>query len=524
MKNRLLSGILTLVSLGLFALNADAQFSSGTGVSGDPYVITTAAQLNDVRNYPSSYFRLGNDIDLETWLTTNSPTAGWDPIGTAASYFSGNFDGNGYSINGLWIDRPTTNNIGLFGTVSGTVEIKNLGVNIATGKHIAGGDDVAGIVAYATNTVATTLKISNSYVSGTISGNKNVGAFIGYNNWAGATLENCYAKGSVTTTGDGCGGLIGNSWGGVKLVINKCYAYNQVSASASAGSGGGLLGGASASTASGINTTISNSFILNPTIDGKTANRIYGFIKSGAVINISNNYAFEESLVNGVTVSTGSANDINGLNKTAEELLQNNAQYSNLGWDFSAVWTLSNGTYPFPVLKTLALTNQPSALPTNLTYDVLLSASVGEGGGTITPASSSLTISGGVAGSQSFTITPDANYTVDKLLVNGVDKKNEISSGSYTLSNIINNQTLIVSFKTTTGLEFANADQLVVYPNPVKDILFVKGKEVTDKVLVYNSVGRIVLQSSDSQIDMSNLARGIYSVSINGKSVKIIKK
>ena len=56
------------------------QFAGGNGTVGNPYLISTAEQLNNIR-YPllGQHFRLINDIDLGVFLSDS--TAGWLPIG-----------------------------------------------------------------------------------------------------------------------------------------------------------------------------------------------------------------------------------------------------------------------------------------------------------------------------------------------------------------------------------------------------------------------------------------------------------
>jgi len=53
-------------------LAAKAQFAGGAGTSSDPYIITNAMQLSEVRNYLTSSFRLEADINAG---------AAWVPIG-----------------------------------------------------------------------------------------------------------------------------------------------------------------------------------------------------------------------------------------------------------------------------------------------------------------------------------------------------------------------------------------------------------------------------------------------------------
>jgi len=67
-----------------------------------------------------------------------------------------------------------------------------------------------------------------------------------------------------------------------------------------------------------------------------------------------------------------------------------------------------------------------------------------------------------------------------------------------------------------------------VYPNPVKNIINIK-KKSSDilSYIIYNIFGKVVLKgnikSSDYQIDISELSQGLYFLSINLQTFKIIK-
>ncbi len=70
--------LVVLLSLPLFPLKASA-FSSGNGTEGDPFIIMTAAHLNEIRDFPNAYFKLGADIDLD--VDPFNAGEGWVPIG-----------------------------------------------------------------------------------------------------------------------------------------------------------------------------------------------------------------------------------------------------------------------------------------------------------------------------------------------------------------------------------------------------------------------------------------------------------
>ena len=377
--NRMFIAVSVIACLNFFSFSAKAFSGTGSGTSVDPYLITSASQLNEVRNSLSSCYQLTADIDLTDWITTNSPTYGWLPIGSAGgagSYFAGTFDGNGHVITGLWITRTTPNpqyyRVGLFGTVGGTVTIKNLGVTVASGKSVSGDSYVGGIVGAVVD--GATLTMSSCYVQGNISTTSinastsfYAGGLIGgiyHPSTAIATsisVTNCYAGGgTVTSYGNGAGGLVGAVTGLITITIDKCYAANTIVNTDALNSASGILptaGQYGGSAVTGINVTISNCVAINPSITGKStlSDRIFSWASTGATITLSNNYALDAITVNGSTITSGTATNYNGLNKTASELITQ-ATYEALGWDFTSVWQMGSGTYTYPVLKNVKLT------------------------------------------------------------------------------------------------------------------------------------------------------------------------
>ena len=93
---------LLLLSLLLYGLRASAQFSgAGNGTEKDPYLVSNADELFEVRNDLDAYYKQICDIDLIDWLSDNSIKNGWIPIGSVENPFNGLYDGNGYVISNL---------------------------------------------------------------------------------------------------------------------------------------------------------------------------------------------------------------------------------------------------------------------------------------------------------------------------------------------------------------------------------------------------------------------------------------
>ncbi len=174
----------------------------GAGTAASPYEITDWHELNEVRDYLSSHFRLMNNLDKNSaGYNDYNDGVGWEPIGTSAFPFTGTFNGGGNTITDLFIDRPGANHVGLFGATGSYAGISNLGL---VDVDVTGGSHVAGLVGLSWAT------IGNSYVTGEVDGGSYVGGLAGGN---AGQITNSYATGRVTGTSSLVGGLAGYSIG-----------------------------------------------------------------------------------------------------------------------------------------------------------------------------------------------------------------------------------------------------------------------------------------------------------------------
>lgn len=165
----------------------------------------------EIRNWEHLYnirYKLDGDFTLETDLDRNSAgyedhvvaDQGWEPIGRVVEgffeSFTGTFDGQGYEISDLRIDRPTESYVGLFAFLGeeGSIENARLsnvsvigggglsrsgvgalvgmnGVPVShsyTGGNMNGEQDAGGL-------------IYDSHMTGSVRGNSRVGGLVGYN-------------------------------------------------------------------------------------------------------------------------------------------------------------------------------------------------------------------------------------------------------------------------------------------------------------------------------------------------------
>jgi len=80
-----------------------------------------------------------------------------------------------------------------------------------------------------------------------------------------------------------------------------------------------------------------------------------------------------------------------------------------------------------------------------------------------------------------------------------------------------------------TGIKNTEIQNLKIFPNPVKDELYITAKSLINKVEIYNVEGKMLMQENKfaEKMNVSSLAEGIYVVKVytNGKvaKIKIIK-
>ena len=74
------------------------------------------------------------------------------------------------------------------------------------------------------------------------------------------------------------------------------------------------------------------------------------------------------------------------------------------------------------------------------------------------------------------------------------------------------------------GVEEIDNEEVVIYPNPVDDIVMIEthGRASLQNVIIYDVNGRKVLSTSESQIDISNLPNGIYFIKLGEKISKLV--
>lgn len=217
-----------------------------TAVFQHGIAINSLADLAKIGNDPAypldGVYALVADIDASSTATWNDAGTdltvleGFKPIGDYNSRFTGIFDGNGHTIAGLVVNRPSTSYVGLFGGVGKSGLIRNLGMADAA---IAGSSCAGSLVGDNRGT------LSNCRVDAVVSSSP-AGGLVGRNHEG--TVSNCYAMGTVSGSYGSIGGLIGET---TFSTVSNCYAAVAVQGNYDVG---GLIG------RNVYNDTVSNSY------------------------------------------------------------------------------------------------------------------------------------------------------------------------------------------------------------------------------------------------------------------------
>lgn len=329
--------------------STENEFAGGDGTKDNPYLVSTKEHLNNVRKYPSAYFKLLNDIDI-------SSISNWEPIGNSYEKFTGNFDGSGHAVYGLKINVSEAEDIsyfGLFGYVKDGV-IKNLGVMNSEISVEASGSNydlsvyTGGIAGSINNTtvenccfdgnitVSANSLCKDDYAAASVSAGGISGSV-----YEGSLISKCYNSGNITATSESvssydysyAGGIAGNLYAGE---IKNCYNVGNMYSD-------GYSGGISGKTEGNENNPMGK--IINCYNIGEIMSTDYysGGI-SGAVYGSAENCYYLDTISKGTESGFGDMTSC-----TLEEMKQ---QKTFEGFDFKTVWTMDGNTgYLLPKLR-----------------------------------------------------------------------------------------------------------------------------------------------------------------------------
>ncbi|MCU9849867.1 filamentous hemagglutinin N-terminal domain-containing protein [Defluviimonas sp. WL0024] len=381
---RLLSGAWQQVGATLPAFSADNFFISfsasflralgGDGSAANPYQLTDVYGLQGVGSsgMNNSSYILANNIDANSTGAWTFPfggsSAGFEPIFD----FGGTLDGNGHTIDGLFIDTfngEGYNDAGLFASITSTGTVHDL---LLTGADVTGawtgvlagsnagtifnvwaegtilGNDgrVGGLVGSNSGTIGDS--IADVSVGASIdpfisfSSDYNIGGFVGFND---GTIVRSHALGDVTVnniepvTTISAGGFVGQTSGGT---ISDSYAHGDVAVTSNVGpqvtvNAGGFVGLSAGE--------VSRSYSIgSATASGDAFRTVGGFAGSASLLPTGAASNFWDRQSSGLATSAyGTALNTSDFQTTATFVSLGSAR----GWNFTNVWAPGDtGFYP----------------------------------------------------------------------------------------------------------------------------------------------------------------------------------
>lgn len=337
----------------------------GIGTIGFPFRISSVSDLEELASmvnkgysFERKFFILTQNLSLEEYQNGKS----WIPIGylneQEESYtafpFSGYFNGNGFLIDGLYINKPDSNYQGLFGylykgivenliltnvnvtgknhvgAIAGRLERFSMIGNCIVKGNVTGDKSVGGIAGSITDSSF----IYYSSAFGTVSGNSRIGGLTGENGYF-SFIYNSYNVSEVFGTDDYIGGIAGQSVrsGGIKNSYNRGNV-----------SGTSLIGGITGYT--------DHAGVLNCYSTGLvTGNGFTGGLIGQAVYSHGSSELINKSSYWNVDTSGQEASDGGKARDTAEMTYPYSSD-TYVDWDFSSDWAhdtehLVNDGYPY---------------------------------------------------------------------------------------------------------------------------------------------------------------------------------
>ena len=140
-----------LILILFISLCFAGTYSGGNGTEADPYQISNLNDLAELSQTATDWdksFIQTSDIDAGETSEWNSGL-GWSPIGNANTKFTGSYDGQGRSIDSLFINRPDSNYVGFFGYLSTHASVLNLSIGntlIIGSGYVGGSPDISIII------------------------------------------------------------------------------------------------------------------------------------------------------------------------------------------------------------------------------------------------------------------------------------------------------------------------------------------------------------------------------------------
>ncbi|MDR0546874.1 MAG: GDSL-type esterase/lipase family protein [Dysgonamonadaceae bacterium] len=125
------------------------------------------------------------------------------------------------------------------------------------------------------------------------------------------------------------------------------------------------------------------------------------------------------------------------------------------------------------------------------------------------------------AASDSYIATQAGSYQVAVKLSATAD--DVIVSNPFTVSNATQPVTLVLS-GTSTSIHAPQPNRISIYPNPAIGEIYISGTEGIVSSKLFDNTGRLLMESTQTQLNVSHLQKGLYLLQVNGQTLKVIKQ
>lgn len=396
----------------------------GDGTEANPYLISTAGDMMQIKDNTTAAYKIVDDIDM------SKANANWSPI----KIFTGTLDGDGHCIENLSIESDEYQ-AGLFKSLSEKSQIKNLTfinptvtvttdnnyVGVLAGEalsskindvHVTGANITAtsesaspmlgGLVGDATfysdatscsfsgtinvpgassvggifGTTRTSTNVTACFADGTFTANNTLGGIVGSSS-TDCKITDCHANVALTAQ-NVIGGIVGEDGG--RGLVSRCVAQGSITSTQAPRWGGISLGGIAGSLASDwtrstdivMTGNVADVAITKPTDaeDDGTIHRIVGRTivnedyEEGETpyteIAIANNYATSKATIDGKTITSDDATSVEGATKADAELTKD--FFTGLGFVYGESSTAPWKADASTVIPVLYYENVPMAI------------------------------------------------------------------------------------------------------------------------------------------------------------------
>lgn len=355
------------------AIIADTSWYVPDKTNGSTFIIDTAAKLYGLaeKSKSDSYFyatvKLGADItvnigDAAKWGITPAVNE-WTQIGTTSITFGGTFDGQGYTIKGIYLNTDAQYG-GLFTQTNGSLSNFKLTNSYFQSSNTQLGSVIGSLNGNMSNVYSDAMVVTSSKQCGGLAGQFNsaktisgcwfdgtvistctdaqqgIGGLVGLVDKAGNKIENCLNTGDITVTSGrtgqllGVGGLVGMSINAadkmIKLEITDCMNAGVITVDHPRGTGSviGVLDNT---------TTYTNTLVLT---------NVY---TTNQYVETSSLYDWTEDVCTGIGLNLNDTATITGsvIEASVDDRLIGYVAYdATEKLDFEATWVLRKNGVP----------------------------------------------------------------------------------------------------------------------------------------------------------------------------------